>query len=266
MLFYVIELIAIIPIRANKIIIPVDDLFSVFCDSLRSAGETLRDGDIVVIAETVVATVQYRIIDLHTVKASPKAIEIASNYDMIPELVELIIQNADEILGGVKGVLLTIAHNIILANAGIDLSNSGGNENAVLLPDQPYLFAENFRKRMISEFGLANAGVIISDSHIQPLKKGVIGSAIAVSGFHPVDYCIGRTDLFGHRMRYTNRAVADQIVCGAHLVMGECDERIPFVVVRNAPVKYTDDKIDEKEMLMEKSECLFMNVFYKGDT
>ncbi len=258
-------MLSLIPIRSCKIIVPGDDLFSIFCESLDAAGESLKDGDIVVLAETVVATVQDRIIDLHTITPSTKAKALAAKHEMMPELVELVLQNADEILGGVRGVLLTIAHNIILANAGIDLSNAGGNENAVLLPEKPYDFAEMFRSQLISKFGLKNAGVIVSDSHVQPLKKGVIGTAIAVSGFHPVDNCIGRTDLFGHRMRYTNRALADQIVCGVHLVMGECDERVPFVVVRNAPVKYTDDKIDEKEMLMEKSECLFMNVLYRRE-
>lgn len=258
-------MLSIIPIRATKIIVPGDDLFTVFYESLNAAGESLMDGDIVVLAETVVATVQRRIIDLHTVIPGSKALELAAKYEMMPELVELVLRNADEVLGGVRGVLLTIAHNIILANAGIDLSNAGGNENAVLLPDKPYEFAAEFRAQLISKFGLRNAGVIISDSHVQPLKKGVIGTAIAVSGFHPVDNCIGRTDLFGHRMRYTNRALADQIVCGVHLVMGECDERVPFVVVRNAPVKFTADKIDEKEMFMDKSECLFMNVLYKRE-
>ena len=256
-------MLSFIPIRSTKIIVPGDDLFSVFSESMQAAGESFLEGDIVVLAETVVATCQNRIIDLHNVVASDRARELAAQHDMIPELVEIVLQNADEILGGVNGVLMTIAHKVILANAGADLSNAGGNENVALLPDKPFDYCDNFAKLIRTKYGVSNAGVIISDSHVQPLKKGVIGTALAVAGFLPVDYCVGKEDLFGHRMRYTNRAVADQIVCGAHLVMGECDERVPFVLVRNAQVKFTDERINENEMVMEKSECLFMNVLLK---
>jgi F420-0:gamma-glutamyl ligase len=43
--------------------------------------------------------------------------------------------------------------------------------------------------------------------------------------------------------------------------MGESDEQIPIVLVRKAPVKFTDRIIVKDEMLMSRDECLFMNVF-----
>ena len=117
------------------------------------------------------------------------------------------------------------------------------------------------RNSIRKQSGIKELGVIIADSRVQPMKRGVIGVAIAVSGFDPIEDNRGKKDLFGRVLEITTRAVADDIVSGAELLMGEADEQIPVVLVRGAPVTFTDREINPDEMLMPRDECLFMNVF-----
>ncbi len=58
-----------------------------------------------------------------------------------------------------------------------------------------------------------------------------------------------------------NMAVADDIASAAEILMGECDEAVPFALVRGAPVKFTDEP--PVSMVMPPTECLFMNIFAK---
>jgi coenzyme F420-0:L-glutamate ligase/coenzyme F420-1:gamma-L-glutamate ligase len=97
------------------------------------------------------------------------------------------------------------------------------------------------------------------------MKRGVIGVAIGLAGFQPLIDCRGRSDLYGHKMHFTVRALADQLADAAHIVMGECDESTPFVLIRNAPVVFTHDSIDPQSMIMPLEEDLFVQILRKFD-
>jgi F420-0:gamma-glutamyl ligase len=53
--------------------------------------------------------------------------------------------------------------------------------------------------------------------------------------------------------------VVDDIASAAKLLMGEPDERIPFVIVRGAPVEFTDERIGIENTLLPFDECVFMS-------
>lgn len=249
------------PIK-TPIIYAGQDLVKITLDSIRSANLILQENDILVFAETVVGTAQNRIIDVKDVKnVSEKAKELAEKYFMDPRFVQIILEEADVILGGVKTVLLTQKEGVLIANAGADKSNSGGMTKIKLFPAKLYQTAREMRDALQKASGVKELGVIIADSRVQPMKRGVIGVAIAVAGFEPIEDNRGRKDLFGRELEITTRAVADDIVSAAEILMGESDEQIPVVLVRKAPVKFTDRKIEKNEMLMPRDECLFMNVF-----
>ncbi len=134
------------------------------------------------------------------------------------------------------------------------------DENVVFLPKDLQKTADSIRQQLEKRHKV-KIGIILADSRVQPLKVGVIGMALAVSGFQPVIDCRGRKDLFGRVLRIKQMAVADDIASAAELLMGECDEAVPFALVRGAPVNFTDDT--PVSMVMTASECLFMNVFAK---
>lgn len=251
----------ILPIK-TPIIYPKDDLIKITLKSIKSANLKLQERDILVFAETVVGTAQNRIVDLEDVTiVSEKAKELAEKYVMDPRFVQIILEEADVILGGVRTVLLTQKEGVLIANAGADKSNSGGLTKIALFPEKLYETAREMRDSIREKSGLKDLGVIIADSRVQPMKRGVIGLAIAVAGFDPIEDNRGRKDLFGRVLEITTRAVADDIVSAAELLMGEADEQTPIVLVRGAHVKFTDREIGKGEMLMPRDECLFMNVF-----
>jgi len=249
------------PIK-TPIITPNAELIQIILDSIANTSLKIQENDILVITEKVVSFSQNRIIDKSSIIIKDGlAKKLAIKYQMDPAFVQLIINEADTILGGVKGVLLTEVHNILIANAGIDQSNSGGLDKFVLLPKDPQETAYNIYQELKEKTYVKNLGIIISDSRVQPMKKGTIGVAIAVAGFEPVENCIGKLDLFNRPLRITKRAIADDLVCGAQVLMGEANEQIPVVLIRDAPVKFTDRKISYDEMIINKEDCLFMNVF-----
>ena len=246
----------------TPIITQKDDLVKVLVNSLNSNNLKLENKNILIFAETVVGTTQGRIIEHNDIKSiEPKANELAKSYKMDPVFVQIILNEADTILGGVEGVLLTEKDGVLIANAGVDQSNSGGPDKYSLFPDNPSETAYKLWSKIKEKFGLNELGIIIADSRVQPMKRGVIGVAIGVAGFEPIEDYRGRKDLFGMELTITTKSVADDLTSAAEILMGEADEQIPIVLVKNAPVIFTTRKIDSSEMIMPQDQCLFMNVF-----
>ena len=160
-------------------------------------------------------------------------------------------------------MLLTEKNHVLIANAGIDHSNSGGGQNYSLWPTHPFKVAAELTQELKKKYSLNEFGIIIADSRVQPVRRGVVGVAIGVAGFEPVVDCRGKCDLFGSEMNYTTRAIADQLTDVAHVVMGECDEQTPFVLINEVPAIFTDKTIDPQAMIMPKMEDLFFRILTK---
>ena len=248
----------VIPIK-TRIITPEDSIIDVILKGVNDAGFDLKDNDILVVAETPLGTTEGRIVTLSDVHPSPEAKALARKYDVSPEMAELVIQEADEILGGIPHVVLTIKNNTLMANAGVDKSNVPLG-HASLLPLDTRASAERLRNEVRSRLG-KTIGVLVIDSRTQPLRLGNVGMALGVSGFYPVADDRGRKDLFGNELRITRRAIADNLASACTLVMGESDESTPAVLVRNAPVEFVDKSFDSAEMWIPPSECMYMAIF-----
>ncbi len=241
----------------SDLIKPNTDFLEVLERSLLKNNVQLKHHDILVVAESVLATIQGRLVDLKIVKPSLKALELAKTYEMDPRYVEIILNESDKVYGGVKNVLLSKKEGNLLANAGADQSNAP-IDHIVLLPKFDSL---SELRRNIEDQYKVQIGLIIADSRTQTLRKGVVGLALAASGFEPVESFIGRKDLYGKELKFTYRALADDIACAAEIEMGESDEAIPFVIVRGINAIFTDNP--QNTMLMSEDECLYMNVFRK---
>ena len=254
------------PLKTTHIITKNEDLFSIICETFDSNHIEPQERSVLILAETVVAICQGRVVNLNDIhQISPKAQSYAEEYDMDPRFVEIICQEADTIVGGIPTMLLTEKNNVLIANAGIDHSNSGGGQNYSLWPADPFRVARNLNKNLKEKYNLTEFGIIIADSRVQPVRRGVVGVAIGVDGFEPVMECRGKCDLFGSEMKYTTRAIADQLTDVAHVVMGECDEQTPFTLIQNVPATFTDKIIDPQAMIMPKTEDLFFRILTKEE-
>lgn len=238
-----------------------DPLLSIIVENLRNTLGTLQEGDIVVIAEKVIATSQGRVVNLSDIKTiSNKAKKLAEKYDMDERYVELILREASMILGGMTHVILAKVNDFLIANAGIDQSNAGPNK-VVLLPKDLQDVVWSYWEKFKEEFNINNLGIIIADSRVQPLRKGTIGIAIATAGFEPIEDLRGKPDLFNRPLEITMRAIADDLASAAQFLLSEANQQTPVVVIRGSNVNFTSNPQLTTEMPPE--ECLYMNIFSK---
>jgi coenzyme F420-0:L-glutamate ligase/coenzyme F420-1:gamma-L-glutamate ligase len=238
-----------------------DPLLEIIIEHIKKSSKSLKEGDIIVIAEKVIATSQGRVIKLSEVKPiSEKAKKLAKKYNMDEGYVELILREASMILGGMKHVILAKVNDFLIANAGIDQSNAGIG-NVVLLPKELKKVVWDYWKNLKEEFKLKDLGVIIADSRVQPLRKGTIGIALATAGFEPVEDLRGKPDLFKRPLQITLRAIADDLTSAAQFLLSEADRQTPIVIIRGSNIEFTENPKTTPEMPPE--ECLYMNIFSK---
>ena len=215
----------------------------------------IHEGDILVFAETAVATAEGNIIDLSTITPSPRAIELGQKYQMDPCTAEVVLRESDSIVGGIPGFLLCMKAGTLLPNAGVDASNapSGCVTPLPKNPDQSALAIKSVIERRYR----VKVGVIIADSRTHAMRLGCSGVAIGCAGINAVIDDRGRSDLFGRKLEVTKRAVADNIVSAAELVMGEADECTPAAIIRGIGLPISDQVGIES---IAADECLFMGV------
>ncbi len=237
----------------TPLVIEGDDMARVIAKVLDEKGMLLQDGDILVFAESAVATAEGRMVKLSSINPGPLALELADKYYLDPREMELVLQECDEVIGGVPGAALTITRGNLAPNAGIDGSNAPEGY-VVLLPADPGESAARIRRSLEKRFS-RHIGVIVGDSRTQPLRLGCVGVALGTSGILPVEDVRGSCDLFGKPLHITRKAVADNLVSAAQLVMGEADECIPCVLVRGAGVTMVEGSEDMP--LFTPAECMY---------
>lgn len=112
-------------------------------------------------------------------------------------LAQVVLNEADVVLGGVRGFLLTVRQGILTANAGVDLKNSPTG-TAILWPVHPDRSALALRTSLERSANV-RIGVVIVDSRVTPLRLGTTGLAIGLSGFQSVKDYRGKCDIYGRR-------------------------------------------------------------------
>ena len=223
------------------IVKPGDNLVEIILASLATSNITLRDGDILILAQKIVSKAQDRFVKLREIIPSPRAVQLASEVNKNAQLVELILRESSEVVRCRRDVLI-VAHKLglVMANAGIDQSNveqGDGDDTALLLPEDPDGTCAQLRDALCAATG-AGVGVIINDSHGRAFRHGTIGVAIGVAGITALADLRGSPDLYSRRLQSTEIGLADEIAAAASLLMGQAAEGRPIVVARgivNAP-------------------------------
>jgi putative folate metabolism gamma-glutamate ligase len=150
---------------------------------------------------------------------------------------EIIKENADAYLEDIGEnpyhICLTIKNNILIPSAGIDESN--GDDVYILYPKNIQKSATEIWNYLRNYFSIKELGVLITDSHTTPMRKGVIGIGIGWCGFKALYSYIGKPDCFGKPLRVTAINNLDALASAAVFVMGEGDEQTPIAVIENMP-------------------------------
>ena len=201
------------------------------------AGEDLADYAIAHVAppaEGAVLAVTSKIASLAERRLVPRA-SIGKN--------ELVRREADRFLAKTRyGVTLTIKHGLLIPNAGIDESNSE-NGDYILYPERPFETAAKLWSALRDRWKLRNLGIVLTDSHVAPLRRGTVGIALAHWGFQGVRDMIGAPDLFGRPLALTQMNLADGIAAMATLAMGEGGEGMPLALVTGADLTFVEGPV-----------------------
>ncbi|MBP9718017.1 coenzyme F420-0:L-glutamate ligase [Candidatus Gracilibacteria bacterium] len=245
----------------SQLIMPKNDLFEVILKAVSRAKVAVKEGDIFVVSSKVVAVTQGRVVELDSVIPSPRARKLKlSRYGKgkeDPRVVELVLREADKVMPG--NMLLALKDHILIPAAGIDLSNVEKGK-AILWPNKPWETARELWNALKKKYGLKKIGVVIIDSHCQPLRWGTTGIALAWAGFEGIEDVRGTKDLMGNTLHVTQKAVADNLASASQLVMGEGAEKTPFVLVRAAPVHFTNKKVDSSKTFVTLKDDIFSGV------
>lgn len=165
---------------------------------------------------------------------------------------DLIKKEADVYLGEImEGVSLTIKEGLFIPSAGIDESNADG-DFYILYPDHPQELVISLHEKLKQAWRVKNLGVILTDSHTHPLRRGVTGIALASHGFEPVHDLVGEKDLFGKPFKYSAVNVVDSLATAGCLLMGEGQERSPLAWIQEAPIRFTDRPESDIRIPMER--------------
>ena len=201
---------------AIPLVEPGDDLAALTLAGLMQAGIVLQDKDVLVLASKVFSKAEGRYVNLNDIKASPAACEIAATCDKDPRLVELILAESNLVMR-IRPGLIVVEHRLgfVSANAGIDHSNTTGDEETVLLlPTDPDRSARDLRQALVGATG-ADVAIIVNDSHGRAWRQGTVGISIGVAGMSPLTDRRGDPDIFGRTLQATLLGTADEIAAGA---------------------------------------------------
>jgi coenzyme F420-0:L-glutamate ligase / coenzyme F420-1:gamma-L-glutamate ligase len=187
----------------------------------------LSKGDVVVVAHKVVSKAEGRVRRLAAVRPGARARALAAEHGKDPRLVQVVLDEAAEVLRAERGVLVCkTRHGLVCANAGVDRSNAGGEDLLVLLPEDPDASARRLRAALP-----APAALVITDSFGRAWRLGQVDVAIGAAGLVPIDDWAGRPDAYGRELRVTAIAVADAVAAAADLARTK-SSREPAVLVR----------------------------------
>jgi coenzyme F420-0:L-glutamate ligase len=240
----------------SSLVKPGDSILEAFAYALRRNRVELKTGDIVAVSSKVVATSENAIVDSSQPLPSKRAKMLAIEHSLPSRFVQVVLEEADSVLGGVRGALLTIKDGDATANAGVDRKNAPRG-TFVIWPRNSDKSAQKLRSAIQRKFR-KRVGVIVVDSRVTPLRLGTIGFAIGTSGFRAIEDVREKLDLSGRRVGITFRAVADGLAASAQLVMGEASEKKPFAIIRGGPVRLGSIGGISAAKLPEE-QCLYMS-------
>ncbi len=207
---------------------------------IAGAGEALRDGDVVCVAHKVVSKAEGRVRRLEDVRPGERARELGARLGRDPRHVQVVLDEAAEVLRDERVLICRTRHGFVCANAGVDASNAGEPGSVVLLPEDPDASARALRARLRELTGTAPA-VVVTDSFGRPWRHGQAEVAIGAAGLAPLDDWRGQADRAGRELTATWIAVADQAAAAADLARAGKDSGEPVVVLRGLDRFVTQD-------------------------
>jgi F420-0:gamma-glutamyl ligase len=224
-------------------------------DSIWSTLERLKikDGDIIAITSKILAIHQGRTFKMHSDLDKRELIRKEAEHYIWSESVG----------PNKKKFMLTIKDHTLVASAGIDESNANGYY--ILWPKDAVKLLKAIHLKLCRRFKIKNLGIISTDSHIIPMRQGVVGISTAFYGFNPQKDYRGRPDIFGRKLKFTQGNIVDSLAAIAVHLMGEGNEQTPIIIIRNSEVRFTKKDMSKALVMPLKKDLYYpiLKVFKK---
>lgn len=234
-------------IKTRKFMPPKDNLWD-----LLSSIKSLNENTVLAVTSKVVSIGEGRCIPVSE----------------FPDKDQLVVKEADKYLPREMAphglVMHTIKNNTFVASAGIDESN--GNNYYILWPKDPQKSAKKIWQFLRKKFKINNLGVVITDSRLVPLRRGVVGITIGYFGFSPLRDYRGKKDIFGRKFEMETSNLPDSLATAAVLEMGEGAEQTPLAIISDIPyIKFSKtlpkDRLGEYSFQIPEKEDIFYPLF-----
>ena len=231
----------IIAYKTQKIVLG-DNLFKILDRTLPK----LKEKDIVAITSKIISITQGRII-----KNDGKITKL----DLVKKEADLIMPERYVRFG----VNLTIKDNILIGSSGIDESNGDGY--FILWPKDIKETTEEIWVYLRKQYKLKYLGIVITDSHSSPFRRGTRGFGMSWCGFEPLKSYVGKPDIFGRLLKFEQLSIVDSVAASAVLVMGEGNEQTPIAVMNETSAVNFVDRVPNKKELSETTITLHSDVY-----
>lgn len=202
-------------IKTRPIVPPQDDLL----DALGGAISNIPERCVLAVSSKVVSIWQGRTIST----------EEAEKDDLIRKEADKYLERS-EVPG--EWVMHTLKNNLLIPTAGIDESNAKGY--FVLWPSEPKKAAQEILDWAKERYSVSDIGVIVTDSHSIPLRRGTVGISLGYAGFAPLNDYRQTKDIFGREFKLEQANVADSLAAASVIVMGEGAEQTPAALITEA--------------------------------
>jgi coenzyme F420-0:L-glutamate ligase / coenzyme F420-1:gamma-L-glutamate ligase len=205
---------------------PGDDLSSLIQAAAAREHQSIDASVMVAVAQKIVSKAEGAIVDLQKIEPSAMARSWAAMWGKDPRLIEVILAQSRRIVKMDRGILVTETRNgLVCANSGVDQSNTGGDDFATILPEDPDASAARLRA------ALGCGAVVVTDTFGRPWREGLVDVAIGLAGLDALEDYRGSRDRHGRQLVGTVIAVADQLAAAAGLLMRKRDG-CPVVMLR----------------------------------
>ncbi|MBD3350348.1 MAG: coenzyme F420-0:L-glutamate ligase [Candidatus Lokiarchaeota archaeon] len=234
--------ISIFPLEGIPLVKKNDNIVEFLLKAVKDTNiNGFQNDDILIISHTLICKIYGFVSNIKNIKPNRIAQEItniinrdrSSKQDRIdPRHIQLILNHSTQILRYTPYLITRSKQGFVCAHSGIDKSNIKGKDNYIYLPDTLDEIAHQIRKK-ISELSGANISIIISDSQSRPFRKGSIGVAVGIAGITSMIDFRGNKDLYGYELKHSMVNHVDELCSAGQLLMGESNEAVPAVIVRN---------------------------------
>jgi F420-0:gamma-glutamyl ligase len=213
------------------------DLHQVIYQALLDSGVEIKENSVLVIASKLFSTTENRFVEKkeNTRQEKHNLVKQEAEYYTEPH-------------SSKYDLMLTIKHNMLFVNAGLDESNAGGDKY-LLWPENPQQSLNQLWEFLREKLNIKNLGLIMSDSSSFPLNWGVVGRAVVHCGFYPLKSYIGKKDLFGRELKMEQTNMMESLADAGSLEMGEGNEKKPLALIIDIPDLKFQNRVPTTEEL-----------------